>query len=161
MDGAQFIREEVSKGLRSWFFDDQTTKEEGGGGRIHIAMNLPAMAIEFLEAFDGLLSDVGEEAKARAAQNNQDPLLLPMVHVYCFSEDQEDHVADIRNRCRQHLGSDISHESISFVRNVSPNKDMFRVSFPLRLEVLCRRSGENGATSAKRLKTEENGASNL
>ncbi|KAK9473144.1 Met-10+ like-protein-domain-containing protein [Dipodascopsis tothii] len=91
-------------------------------------MNLPDTAIEFLDAFRGLLAD--------------DPgAALPRVHVYCFHKsdpaapkptEPEVRVA-LRDRVAAALGHEIDAAALDlhFVRQVAPTKGMWCVSFDL------------------------------
>ncbi|KAJ5902755.1 tRNA (guanine(37)-N1)-methyltransferase [Penicillium taxi] len=115
----------------------------------HYVMNLPATAIEFLDAFRGLYT--GKEALF-APQTSQ---LLPMIHVYCFSghsENEVDDHADICERVSERIGYTITPEdrvggsgdaaielAIHNVRLVSPNKQMFCASFRLPPDVAFRK----------------------
>mmetsp|Transcript_705 Transcript_705/g.1037 ORF Transcript_705/g.1037 Transcript_705/m.1037 type:complete len:556 (-) Transcript_705:27-1694(-) len=87
----------------------------------HVIMNLPALAIEFLNAFRGW------------ALESQ-----PIIHVYCFETKND--INAKRNaieRCEIALGCKLEDSTtahpvqIHIVRDVSPNKNMLCVSFRL------------------------------
>jgi tRNA (guanine37-N1)-methyltransferase len=115
----------------------------------HYVMNLPATAIEFLDAFQGLYT--GKESLF-APHTSQ---LLPTVHVYCFSghsENEVDDHIDVCQRVSERIGYTITPEdrvggsgdasielAIHNVRLVSPNKQMFCASFRLPAEVAFRK----------------------
>nr|XP_020500861.2 tRNA (guanine(37)-N1)-methyltransferase [Labrus bergylta] len=115
---------------------------------IHVVMNLPALALEFLDAFRGLLhrEHVCEES-------------LPTVHCYGFSKDNEPET-DVVKRASSSLGFPVEERcSVHFVRNVAPNKDMMCVTFTLPKEVLFSSDHEQTESSSepppKRQKCEE------
>ncbi|XP_076017745.1 tRNA (guanine(37)-N(1))-methyltransferase [Genypterus blacodes] len=116
LDGRAFIRGPVKEELPALL------KEQAG---VHVIMNLPALALEFLDAFRGLL-----DPELSCSQN------LPVVHCYGFSKD-ENPERDMVERASSSLGFSLEDRcSVHFVRNVSPNKDMMCVSFTLPKEVL-------------------------
>ncbi|XP_053674332.1 tRNA (guanine(37)-N1)-methyltransferase [Anopheles nili] len=126
-DAVDFIKHEFKQDLVAKCAD------ESFRGNLHITMNLPAMAVEHLEHFSGLLH--GETIRLR---------LKPLVHVYCFAKGVEDK-KDIARKLAEHwLGSELKDElkEIAFVRNVAPNKDMMRVSFYLTEDLLFGRVRE-------------------
>ncbi|KAM9842704.1 tRNA (guanine(37)-N(1))-methyltransferase isoform 2-T2 [Aulostomus maculatus] len=92
---------------------------------VHVVMNLPALALEFLDAFRGLL--------------HQEPPCdenLPTVYCYGFSKD-DDPEKGMVERASRSLGFPLEHRcSVRLVRNVAPNKNMMCVRFTLPKEVL-------------------------
>ncbi|KAF3481911.1 tRNA methyltransferase [Arthroderma uncinatum] len=112
----------------------------------HYVMNLPASAIEFLDAFIGVYA--GKESLFAPYTDRKRPL----VHVYCFSSNSDDNMieyADICQRISDKLQHKITPEDmvggtgnqeleleIRDVRLVSPNKRMFCASFRLPAEVI-------------------------
>ncbi|NXR08804.1 TRM5 methyltransferase, partial [Semnornis frantzii] len=123
MDGRDFllgpVREELSKQLP--LLKEQKTS-------FHIVMNLPALAIEFLDAFRHLLD--GEPCSTAA---------LPTVHCYSFSK-HDDPTKDIQERAEASLGTSLDGRCSTYlVRNVAPNKEMLCISFQVPAEVLYKR----------------------
>ena len=111
----------------------------------HFVMNLPATALEFLDAFRGAYTDlaqhVGYEAlEAEIQARQQAPQLepWPMVHVHCFTKDVEHAATDICARASAALGAHLAPSDVSLhlVRSVAPNKDMYCLSFRLPRHVL-------------------------
>uniref|UniRef100_A0A672ZM21 tRNA (guanine(37)-N1)-methyltransferase n=1 Tax=Sphaeramia orbicularis TaxID=375764 RepID=A0A672ZM21_9TELE len=132
LDGRAFIQGPLKQELPALI------KEKAG---IHVVMNLPALALEFLDAFRGLL-----HLEAPSDEN------LPTVHCYGFSK-EENPKMDMVQRASCSLGFPLEKGcSVHFVRNVAPNKDMLCVSFTVPKEVLFK-SGEEPAP--KRQKCEE------
>lgn len=133
LDGREFIRTVVKNDLiAEWKgFDcgDIVLVK-----KFHIAMNLPAMATEFLDAFKGWMDDDREDILKLKE------ITLPIVHCYCFikgvfdDKPQEvvqkvEHVLEVKLEATDIL-------KIIEVRNVAPNKDMFRISFKLPRAVI-------------------------
>lgn len=112
-----------------------------GNVSVHIVMNLPALALEFLDAFRGLLHH----------QSSYDEN-LPTVHCYCFSKDDNPET-DVVQRASRSLGFPLENRcSVHFVRNVAPNKDMLCVRFSLPKEVLFSGDHEQTGEISKDLK---------
>ncbi|KAG7466263.1 hypothetical protein MATL_G00162880 [Megalops atlanticus] len=117
MDGRAFIRGPLREALPALL---------RGAAGVHVVMNLPALALEFLDAFRGLL-DPGL---------SQDVGGLPRVHCYGFSKQDDPH-RDVVDRASASLGAPLEGRcSVHLVRNVAPNKEMMCVSFALPKEVL-------------------------
>ena len=125
MDARDFIRGKVREELTlMWKSSLKKSEVNAKVPDIHITMNLPALAITFLDVFRGLFKE-SEELKEVSGS------ALPKVHVYGFSKAENKQV-DIQERCEKYLGQklDFGHlEEVAFVRNVAPNKDMLRASF--------------------------------
>jgi tRNA (guanine37-N1)-methyltransferase len=125
----------------------------------HFVMNLPATALEFIDAYRGLYDDLLDRhgdaflVPARARPT-------PLVHCYCFSkaedaEGAEREICEVRDHSRRHgpadnpvrqrataaLGQPVSRElndfALSYVRSVAPRKTMYRLSFRLPWAVLA------------------------
>lgn len=90
----------------------------------HVIMNLPASALQFLDAFRGLIQRKYWKGD------------LPLIHCYCFmrvNETQE----HIFSAAEAALGASIQDPIFHRVRDVAPNKAMFCLSFRLP-ESCCR-----------------------
>lgn len=129
MDGRDFllgpVREELSKEFPLLKEEQKTS--------FHIVMNLPALAIEFLDVFRHLLA--GEPCSAAR---------LPTVHCYGFSK-HDDPAKDIQERAEASLGTSLAGRCSTYlVRNVAPNKEMLCISFQLPADVLYKRPCPDG-----------------
>ncbi|EDW18648.2 uncharacterized protein Dmoj_GI13347 [Drosophila mojavensis] len=122
-DGREFIL----KDLREDLLERWRTSAAAEPYNIHITMNLPAMAVEFLDAFRGLYTP--EELPEEPS--------YPLVHVYSFAKG-ENTKGLVQQLVESNLDAALGDElqGISFVRNVAPNKDMYRVSFRLTRTLL-------------------------
>jgi len=146
-DAREFIRTEVRDALEAVW-----TGKMKDIDNIHITMNLPAMAVEFLDAFKDLFSSNPSLCSLATP--------LPQVHVYSFSK-SENPVEDVRERCEEFLGEKLGDNlvGVSFVRNVAPNKEMMRASFFVPKIVMfggspvCKRGPEENGSENKKTKT--------
>ncbi|KAI8974632.1 Met-10+ like-protein-domain-containing protein [Pilobolus umbonatus] len=112
MDGRLFIQQAI----HDLWADKKKTFQ-------HFIMNLPAIAIEFLDAFIGVY---------RHHQDALSPASLPIIHCHCFTRDH----LDITKRLHQTMGVPVEGDChLHFVRTVAPKKDMYCVSFRLHPEV--------------------------
>ncbi|KAJ2673101.1 tRNA(m(1)G37)methyltransferase [Coemansia sp. RSA 1285] len=98
----------------------------------HVVMNLPAIAIEFLDAFRGLFRSI---AGAAARDESQKPINMPTIHTHCFTK-AEDPERDILQRACRALGFPeddykLLDATVFYVRRVAPNKDMYCLSLRL------------------------------
>ena len=121
LDGRVFLRETIPKLAASSLSTSTVVCS-------HIIMNLPAIAVQFLDTLVGLFQAVPPERR--------NTVQLPMVHCYCFSK-SEDPDKDSQEMVERHLGralADNSH-TVFNVRSVAPGKAMMRVSFHLSPEV--------------------------
>ncbi|KAF9225543.1 hypothetical protein BS17DRAFT_873360 [Gyrodon lividus] len=95
-------------------------------------MNLPDSALEFLDAFRGILVPLSlAEAEGQLSGIYT---TMPMVHCYCFTRelDADKAEADIKQRAEAKIGVKLDEEvTLYFVRSVAPNKDMYCISFRL------------------------------
>lgn len=104
----------------------------------HYVMNLPATAVEFLDAFDGLFR--GREAEFTPNTS----VKLPIIHVHLFQAKyataEEEHNGVLAN-VSKHLGHDLKpaydagEVELFDVRLVAPNKRMYCASFRLPPEI--------------------------
>ena len=105
-------------------------------------MNLPALAITFVDVFYGLFSDHQKYLETK--------ILLPQAHIYCFSN-SDNPETDVRKECEGYLGGDIDDDhflGVHFVRNVSTNKSMYRIDFKVPKNILF--STKHPVTGEKR-----------
>ncbi|KIW65242.1 hypothetical protein PV04_07517 [Phialophora macrospora] len=98
----------------------------------HYVMNLPASAIEFLDAFKCLYH--GREAEFQPHTSQK----LPLIHLYLFQTKyaaEEEELREICERITKHIGSEVKLDDpeldmdIRYVRLVAPKKKMFCASF--------------------------------
>ncbi|XP_011306381.1 tRNA (guanine(37)-N1)-methyltransferase isoform X2 [Fopius arisanus] len=124
-DGRDFLREDVKRNLLE-------RRRECSTGCEHITMNLPALAVEFLDVFREWMD---REEIQKVLRNP------PLVHLYCFIKAQKasDFKKLVKKQVELHLEAELSESVVKIihhVRNVAPNKEMMRVSFYLTEEIM-------------------------
>ncbi|XP_064490241.1 tRNA (guanine(37)-N1)-methyltransferase-like [Ornithodoros turicata] len=132
LDGREFIRT---------VFGSRVPEQLEQGKCIHVVMNLPSNATEFLDAFVGVLE------REPAISSDTRP---PIVHCYYFEkQDKEDKSARALQLVQEAVGKEVATAEMKFVRSVAPNKDMMRVTFELPLSIMA------NCPPAKRCKLQE------
>ncbi|XP_051003480.1 tRNA (guanine(37)-N1)-methyltransferase, partial [Acomys russatus] len=123
MDGKDFLQGPVREELMLRLGPSTEAKPS-----VHIVMNLPAKAIEFLSVFRSLLD--GQPCSSEC---------LPTVHCYCFSK-EADPASDVCQRAGAVLGISMeARSSVHLVRNVAPNKEMLCITFQIPAAALYER----------------------
>lgn len=117
-DGRDFIKNDIKEKLPVHLKNKRN---------IYITMNLPALAVEFLDCFVGLFdeSDLG------------DFTVPPIVFVYCFAKG-EDYESIARDLVLKYFGFDVNDRILDVfrVRTVSSMKEMMRVTVLLDRDIL-------------------------
>lgn len=140
MDGREFIRSVVKHHLAEVINYRQVNKiddTEFTKGKYYVLMNLPALSVEFLDAFvdlyDSVESDLLREKLGESVMAN----FHLNVHCYHFCRDQKEELDAIQQRIRGSIYGDESLQIESkWVRKVAPSKDMFCSIFKLRFKHL-------------------------
>ncbi|XP_050316309.1 tRNA (guanine(37)-N1)-methyltransferase isoform X5 [Anthonomus grandis grandis] len=122
------------------------------GKQIVVTMNLPALAVEFLNSFVGLLK-------------NSENISTLTVYVYCFTkgENPEQLARDLIHTNLKVKGVNVDEKikEIFKVRTVSSMKEMMRVTLSLDKDILagevvtCKRSMEEESLVCKKICTED------
>lgn len=121
-DGSKFIQEDLKAHLISW------SKKITSKNKIHVTMNLPAIAVEFIKYFNNLFE-----------WDEISDLSLPILHIYTFVKTDKSYEEGIESIMQEYF-SGIKEENIQEilrVRNVAPNKEMVRITFQTKKEMLC------------------------
>ena len=132
MDAREFIRICISRSKVIKNEDDNFDDKFPEDKRIdHIYMNLPKDALEFLDVFYGLFNGT---KKSIYDKDN-----LPTIHVYCFAK-ESNATEEILSRAREtmkynNFGVNKNDYILHNIRDISPRKYMFCLSFKLPEEV--------------------------
>nr|CAG4638558.1 EOG090X08TI [Cyclestheria hislopi] len=137
-DGRQFIREN----LRDFILQEPEST-------IHVTLNLPALAVEFLDSFCGLLDEDSTTSDGDLKQRIEQNLNMT-VHVYSFCQESSA-TEEMRMKVESVLKCDLQPFIIDIidVRDVSPKKHMIRMSFKMPWNVLLT---DDGSPTCKRSK---------
>lgn len=144
MDGKEFISVVFRDFITEYCKGNEKIEN---GSKIHITMNLPAMAVEFLKYFNGLIKD-----EKLMTKFNCDII----VYVYCFVG--EDGIQEAKKMIKENFGCDMESYILDVfnVRKVSPKKEMMRVTIKLTKEILFVASNENDEPAVKKRYIENN-----
>ncbi|KAL1451157.1 hypothetical protein WDU94_003445 [Cyamophila willieti] len=151
-DAREFLRTDARAAINEW-----ARKNTNPNARVRILMNLPASAVEFVK-------DVKMLRREEYKQLKHEPLL----YLYCFlpkmnleTREKIDCTHAATELLKEH-GIEYNEKSMTpyFVRNVAPNKDMYKILIKLddKLMVNEKREGEGdveGQEGVKRAKCEE------
>ncbi|XP_041351960.1 tRNA (guanine(37)-N1)-methyltransferase-like [Gigantopelta aegis] len=106
--------------------------------KIHIVMNLPGLALEFLDTFRSLCVNFPLDISRDLSLVKH----YPTIHCYCFSKSPTPE-EEVQERAHGILGTQLpSGHQIRYVRNVAPNKEMMCISFTLTPEIIFEESFE-------------------
>ena len=138
MDAKDFILKQMKESL----FEEYkrvVDEELATKPKIHILMNLPALAPTFLPTFVGLFNNIDDECLLDREMFN----VLGLEHIaycYCFLKGSyEDPKAQVKIMIEENLGRKLTHHQlidISRIRNVAPSKEMYRAEIRLDEDIL-------------------------
>lgn len=142
MDGRAFLNSVVYNCVMRGELPAHAAAERSRPGtrRTHVVMNLPAIAVEFLDVFSPASTSSSASSSSpwgqKEEQNEQWRDESVLFHVYCFSA-ETDVLQDAVHQVEHHLGYRLdaaNKESVVMVRDVAPTKRMVCVSFTLPQE---------------------------
>ena len=110
--------------------------------KYYVLMNLPAISIEFLDAFKNLYDE--NESKLISETFDENTRLKTCLNIFCyhFCKNADEALEAMHEQMKKELLEIDSLQITSkFVRKVAPNKDMFCSMFELSLENLLFRVG--------------------
>ncbi|XP_015368599.1 PREDICTED: tRNA (guanine(37)-N1)-methyltransferase [Diuraphis noxia] len=122
-DGSKFIQEDLRAHYILW------SKKITSENNVHVTMNLPAIAVDFVKYFNNLFE--WEEISDHS---------LPILHVYTFVKTDKSYEEGLKSIIEEYF-SNIKNDDIQEiirVRNVAPNKEMVRITFQMKKDILCK-----------------------
>lgn len=140
LDGHDFINDIFKEYILEYCKGNEKLKESA---KIHITMNLPAMSVEFLSNFNGLI-------KEKELLDKLDKEIL--IYVYCFATG-EDPVTIAKEMVLKNIGCNVTANILYVfdVRNVSPLKQMMRVTLKLTTDILLGVKSDSDEPPVKKL----------
>jgi tRNA (guanine37-N1)-methyltransferase len=123
LDGREFLRTIALPRIESYQKEVAEKRRDLSKSKIVILMNLPELALTFLDVVSQWLSTNREE---------KEQWIIP-IQIYCYTFSRaEDRVEDVRMRLKTIL-PEINTDEVAcrFVRQVAPNKDMMCVNIHL------------------------------
>ena len=133
LDGKDFIRTKIKYHLVELLNYRHVNAIELQLGKFYVLMNLPAMSVEFLHAFNDLYD--ADETRIIKATFSEKFLADFRLNIYCyhFAKTEDDDLNAIKQRIVKEIYKDDSLTIDSkYVRKVAPNKDMYCSMFQLK-----------------------------
>lgn len=139
LDGRDFIGSKLKYHLVEMLnyrtINDMTESLFSGSSKFYVLMNLPAMSIEFLDAFRGLYSPA--EVERIRHRLPADLIARFRLHIFCyhFCKGDEIELDKLKQLVRVDIFGDekMAIES-KYVRKVAPNKNMYCSMFEIGFE---------------------------
>lgn len=128
LDGREFIKTIFKQHLANLWKTDHKAN-------VFVAMNLPALAVEFLDSFAGLFSDYDKKSNPVGK--------MPTICVYGFGINEHE-VMELA--VTKLPGLQLNDLESRLVRNVSPNKNMFLIKFVISKTILFTNESEEPPT---------------
>ncbi|KAK2195948.1 bifunctional tRNA (guanine(37)-N(1))-methyltransferase [Babesia duncani] len=126
-DAREFIRDII---VPSQILSRDTNEYQGfqfdRSAAVHVIMNLPKSAIEFLDVLIGIAKDIDSETLRKC-----------IVHCYCFA-DVDNYESEIKKQITDTLQEKLDNYTVTYVRKVSPRKGMYCIEFACPLSILKR-----------------------
>jgi tRNA (guanine37-N1)-methyltransferase len=149
LDGREFIQKKLKYHLIELIRYRSANKinidNKNEFGKFYVLMNLPAMSIEFLDAFKSLYN-FDESIKIKSNLND-DILDKFQLNIYCyhFAKSEKADIEQIKERIANEIFNDQNlFINSKFVRKVAPNKDMFCSMFTLKFSHFLTTTESNG-----------------